>query len=348
MGENKFNCLIVVCAFNEEKNISRCISSIFTSISKSRYKSCFSVLCVNNSSTDDTGVLVKEMCEEYDKLKYYKIEHDYLCVSRNSYQHLIEFDYIAYVDADGYVENNYITELGVSIEKYRPDILSGPVLEAREGKENILWQLYYDSKLYNEENYLIGANMVFSRKLLDKVQGFPSIFEVRGDESSLLLKIEKEKLDYRRIFNEKMVTFNNFTQSKSEFLRTQYHDGKRSCQISKIREKNHSLNVLHRTCSLIFFALGVSLLPLNYALSLLSFSLSIVPTIFRFRSYYKLMLGKALSNFSISYGTVALTIIMSKFIFDLGFILKLIRNRDKHVEDISSFRVPIIVEKKNV
>lgn len=345
---NALKCLIIVCAYNEGNNIKNCLGSILKSISKADASEHFSVLCVDNSSIDETSVIVNNMCDSCKQLKYLKIEHDYLCVSRNSYQYIQGFDYIAYVDGDGFVDSDYINELANTIEETKADIISGPVLEAKQNKANHFWDLFYDSKLYVESDFLIGANMVFKAALLDEVGGFPSIFEVRGDESSLLLRINLSGVNINKTFNPKMITYNNFTQSHNVFFNSQFSDGKRSYQISKIRGYYHRINICHRVLSLLLLVVFVSTISFNFIIAISSFFLSIAPTIFRFRFYYKAMFKRLFTSFSWRHSLVVLSIISSKFIFDFGFVLEFLKfNRSKKL-DITLTRVPNVLEKKNV
>lgn len=340
-----FKCMIIVCAYNEENNIERCLNSIFNSICKAEAKDMFSVMCVDNSSVDNTSLIVKNMCSNHENLNYLKIKHDYLCVSRNSYKFSEGFDYISYVDADGFVDIDYIAELMGTIINSKPDIISGPVREAKIEKINPFWELFYNCDLYLGNDYLIGANMIFKTTLLEQVNGFPSVFEVRGDESSLMLKINMSCSKYCHIFNDQLITYNNFTQSKMGFISTQFTDGKRSYQISKIRMKRHLINVSYRFLSLILLFLFLMTFFLNIYFAFFCLASSVFPAFYRLRFFYKSIFKSLFSNFSIKMMFTTITIITSKFVFDLGFIYEFFKFYRKNKLDISLSRTPKILEK---
>ena len=47
---------------------------------------------------------------------------------------------------------------------------------------------YSDFTFTDDSKYIIGANMCYSAAFLEKIDGFPKVFDSRGDETCLLLK----------------------------------------------------------------------------------------------------------------------------------------------------------------
>lgn len=339
--------LIVVCAFNEEKNIKRCLDSLETSIKSHSSEDEIEVLIVDNSSSDDTAEIAKSYCAQNSFANYILIEHCFLCVSRNSYKIVEDADYVAYVDSDGYVDKNYIQILSKTIKDSNPDVLSGPVLEAN-GQNNI-WECFYDSSLWPGK-YLIGANMVFKKTLLDQVQGFPNLFKSRGDESGLLLKLRELKIDYRHEFNQELITYNIFCNDSSSIWKTQYLDGFRSYMISKMSANHvsHWINLTNRLVSSICLVLALILIFTYPKYSILLLGLSYASYGFRFSKYHSKLLIKVIRNPNVHLMISAVLVLLSKYAFDVGYLLQAFKGFDSENYRIESFENPVVLERSYV
>ncbi len=342
--------LIVVCAYNEQESIFNCLDSLRMSIEKNKLDHNFSVVCVDNSSIDSTAGIASNFARENEGFNYVKIEHCNLCISRNTYKNFKGFDYIAYIDGDGYVSEDWAIRL-INIFDKNPqaNIVSGPVLDLESKKENLIWEFFYDSKLYGVDNYLIGANMVFSRKLLDKVDGFPSFFPVRGDESSLLLRIRNLGEDVNHIFEKSFVAYNYFPSGVSIFLRTQYADGKRSYDISQLSGTylKTKINGLVKFVSVIFLLSVPPAIFISPIIAVLLFFASIGPFAIRHRTYVKNLVGKIGSPAILKKIKYASVIILSRYLFDIGFLSRFVGN--KHVKKcmLKETKNPVVLEKIN-
>ena len=198
--------LVVICALNEAKNIERCVRSLMSTISDANVNAEFKVVISDNSSDDGTPEISKRLCELYPGLVYQSIVRCSLSVSRNSFM-FYQSDFVAYLDADGYVSSTWAAELYHSITEKCFDVLSGPVFDINA--PNILFDAFY-SYLWLEPNYIIGANMVFKRLALDEVDGFSDIFDSRGDETILFEKAKLRELDWVYCYNENLLAGNTF------------------------------------------------------------------------------------------------------------------------------------------
>ncbi|MGF1721715.1 glycosyltransferase family 2 protein [Vibrio kyushuensis] len=342
--------LVVVCAYNEQDGIFHCLDSLRISIEKHNLKGCFSVVCVDNSSTDETQDIAFKFARENKGFNYVKIEHCNLCISRNTYKSFEGFSYIAYIDGDGYVAEDWAISL-VKILNRNSDahIVSGPVFDLESKTENLVWDMYFDSNLYGVDNYLIGANMVFSRELLDKVDGFPSFFPVRGDESSLLLRISNLGEDINHIFDTSLVAYNYFPSDLSTFLKVQYTDGKRSYDISQLSGTylKTKLNGVLKLVSLLLLLSAPLIALLSPALAMLSFLVSIGPFLLRHKTYVKNVFGKVRSPSLMRKFKYASTIILSRYLFDVGFLSRFIENKVIKSEMLAETKNPTVVESIN-
>ncbi|MDG1004272.1 MAG: glycosyltransferase family 2 protein, partial [Emcibacteraceae bacterium] len=312
-----------VCAYNEEKYILACLTSIAKSLSISGRLHRFKLVCVDNSSTDNTWDLAQKFSALPVHYECIKIQHSPLCVSRNSYKFYSDFDYVAYLDADGGVDLGWARNLLDIVDSTKPDIVSGPVLNLPEtGNQNGLWEVFYDSSIFETDNYLIGANMCFSAEFLHSADGFPHVFDSRGDETCLLLKAHLLGLVTNVHFHKNVIAYNHFPNSKRNFLKEQFYDGIRSYQIARLWPK-HNFNfiiVIFRLVRLLGLLLALILMPISYLGAALCFLVSMCQIIFRRPRYIVNIFKKVMQKSNSATIIDGLAALVSFYFRDLGFL----------------------------
>lgn len=85
---------VVIAAYNEEKNIERCISSIFNQTYKN-----IEVIAINDGSKDNTEKLLRELSQKYN-LKYITIKNSGVSNARNIGLKNVSGEWIVFCDAD--------------------------------------------------------------------------------------------------------------------------------------------------------------------------------------------------------------------------------------------------------
>lgn len=350
---NKFkddSVLIIVCAYNEEENIAITLKSIAESILKSGSVNRFKLVCVDNSSSDNTWDLARGFSVPKISYDYIKIEHCPLCVSRNIYKFYSGFDYYSYIDADGGVDINWAKNLLKTLDNHKPDVLGGPVLPLVGREEaSILWEVFYDSFLYGEDSYLIGANMCFSSSFLREIDGFPQVFSSRGDETCLLLKAKLLGQESKIYHCENITAYNHFPTSRYSFLKEQFGDGVRSSQIVRLWGKRSSciFNLTFRLTRLLCFVCSLALIVIDLRAAayvfLVSICLSIIKRpLFIYRLFLKVFRK---SNSATLFDGVI--VMLSFYIFDLGFIKSFFSKNTIAKESVFSTSIPLVLAKND-
>ena len=108
---------IIVPCFNNEKYVEKCLDSI----NQQSFKD-FEVIIINDGSTDNS----KEIIEHFIKTKpnYHLINQKNMGVStaRNNGLKLVKGEFVCFVDADDYIESNYLKELYKAIKETHSDL----------------------------------------------------------------------------------------------------------------------------------------------------------------------------------------------------------------------------------
>ena len=122
---------VIVPVYNKEKYIKECVNSILLQ----SYKD-FELILVDDGSTDGCPLICDDYSKSDERVKVIHKENGGLVSARKEgFRHSIG-EYIVCVDADDYVEKNYLFNLKKEIDNNRPDIIcaSYSVLNKRKKK----------------------------------------------------------------------------------------------------------------------------------------------------------------------------------------------------------------------
>ncbi len=177
---------VIVCAYNEEKVIERCLKSL----ARINFKSDeFEVLIINDGSNDKTESITENFIHK-NKIKNFnhiKIEHAGLSVARNAGIDNSNFDIILFIDADAVVEKNILNQYLNTYRNDKVEFSGGRIsLLNTDSKVAHFFQKTRFRQNFDKHNYkeqLIGANMSFRKRLFYEDGGFPHIFVSRGDDT---------------------------------------------------------------------------------------------------------------------------------------------------------------------
>ena len=221
--------LLSVCisVHNTEKYLPRCLDSIL----RQTYKN-LEIVLVDNGSTDNSYNVMKNYIQTYpDKIRIYRQKDKGLAQGRNTGIINSNGDFITFLDADDYVENNAYEKMMSKIIKDESDIV-----ECQTIKDNIiissnlfkpidsqtylnnlflygkypimLWLRIYKKKLFtkgvvpeiytnNEDNYIFPC-LVFNSKKISFVNETLHHYMTDND-SGFMNQLNTKKLNYLKI-----------------------------------------------------------------------------------------------------------------------------------------------------
>lgn len=111
---------VIIPVYNSEKYIKKCLESLNRQTMKE-----IEVILVNDGSTDHTAALVEEFQKEHDlKIKVFHRENAGQAAARNFALRMAVGKYIAFMDSDDYVEDDYLQKLYTTAVKYGSDVVT--------------------------------------------------------------------------------------------------------------------------------------------------------------------------------------------------------------------------------
>lgn len=107
---------IIIPVYNVSKYLNECLKSL---IEKNRQD--YEIILVNDGSTDNSAYICEQYSREYEQIQFYSKENSGVSDTRNMGIDLSNGEYLAFIDADDYVENGYIDKI-ISLLDYKADI----------------------------------------------------------------------------------------------------------------------------------------------------------------------------------------------------------------------------------
>lgn len=118
LNENKkIKLSIIVPVYNAEMHIERCLNSL---VSQGMNENEYEIICIDDGSVDNSVQIIKIFQAKYSFIKLFKKENGGVSSARNKGLDLAEGEYVSFVDADDYLDQN--TYKDCLSELYKKDI----------------------------------------------------------------------------------------------------------------------------------------------------------------------------------------------------------------------------------
>lgn len=164
---------VIVPVYNAELFLEKCIESL----QEQSYKN-IEIILIDDGSTDGSSMICETVCLKDKRFVYHYKENGGVSDARNYGLKLSRGDYITFVDADDYVEKDYIKLQLENIEKHNCDIaICGFYIvdthmnqSDNDKTAGILTGLDYIKSL--SENIKLGGfswNKIFRRKIIENI-----------------------------------------------------------------------------------------------------------------------------------------------------------------------------------
>ena len=98
---------VIIPVFNTEKYLRKCLNSVCNQTLKD-----IEIICVNDSSTDDSLEILKEYAAKDERIKLINfIENKGAAAARNAGIDIARGEYIGFVDCDDYIDLDFYEKL---------------------------------------------------------------------------------------------------------------------------------------------------------------------------------------------------------------------------------------------
>ncbi len=196
---------VIIPVYNAEKDIYQCIESII----KQRYKN-FEVIIVNDGSTDNSLSVINEATKDDERFKIINIENSGVSYARNIGVENAHGEYITFVDADDYIDEETFEMIFSILDKEDIDYLKyGYIKEYGPFRQNY--------KFKSDTNTLI-MNKDFGEKVYPnflQTNDYASVWNL-CIKSKIASQISFDK--YKKYAEDRKYSFDALKKSKKIYL----------------------------------------------------------------------------------------------------------------------------------
>lgn len=190
-------CSIIIPAYNMENYIEKCLKSILNQINEEQDE----IIVVDDGSIDKTLEICMKYHKKYKNIKVIEIENSGPSTARNIGIEEAKGKYMIFIDADDYIENDYISFMLEKIQKYSLVICGYNLINEKNIKKiyysekeevldksqiiyiyekkllNALWNKIYITKVIKENNikfnkrYYKGEDLLFILEYIAHIEG---------------------------------------------------------------------------------------------------------------------------------------------------------------------------------
>lgn len=134
---------VIIPVYNAEKFLDRCLLSVVNQTYKN-----LEIIVINDGSTDKSEEICLKFLSKDNRIKYYKIDNGGVSNARNYGLDVATGEYITFLDADDYIEENTYSDCIKIANTYNPDIIKFNFMLETEN-------YYYNIDIHTECDTLI-------------------------------------------------------------------------------------------------------------------------------------------------------------------------------------------------
>ena len=179
--EENFLISIVIPVYNAEKYLEQCLNSI----QNQTYKN-FEVILVNDGSMDHSESICMNFLRSDSRFRYLKKENGGVSSARNVGLDNVEGDYITFIDADDWVDENHLEILIDGIIKNNCEVAISSYMQFINTRETYLINIYS-----NQEKYLLNYGKMNREKFLTEL---PKLISINNSFNCAVSKLFSRRL----------------------------------------------------------------------------------------------------------------------------------------------------------
>lgn len=163
MEVNNIKVSVVVPVYNVERYLPVCLESLINQTLKN-----IEIICINDGTKDNSPAILEMYQKKDARIKIINQKNQGLSVSRNNGLQAAEGEYVAFVDSDDWIDNDFLEKLYFAAKKYDSDVAAGDFYRQgkilKSKKLNIKTELFYtDTALKAKHTMVPRYNYVWNK-----------------------------------------------------------------------------------------------------------------------------------------------------------------------------------------
>lgn len=197
---------IIVPVYNCQNKLMKCINSIRNQTEKN-----LEIILVDDGSTDDSYLQMKHSSLKDKRIKVLHQNNMGVGAARNRALMLAKGDFVAFIDADDYVEKDYIEKLYKALHKYRADISvcyntlqyenGKPVLKQRIGnKPPVCFSVFDNYSYISDTSHVLSTCALYKKSILEDIRFHTDLYV--GEDTLFFAEAAKKSKKIVRIYEQ--------------------------------------------------------------------------------------------------------------------------------------------------
>ena len=227
---------IIVTSHNYGKYIVDCLDSILLN----NKKFITEIIVINDASSDNTESILKEYPNKNNKIKYYTKNYYSLSKSLNFGISIASSKIITKIDADDWIENNFLEKYYNYLIKNNYDFIYGNLKIINETNKKTSYKNQYVSFFTKKIKYPCGSGTIFKKKVWEKIGGFNEYINSYEDCD---FSVRAQKMFNTNVIISK--SFNGYHLKEYNFIKLFLEVVKKTFNFTRLRllHKNYYKNV---------------------------------------------------------------------------------------------------------
>ena len=158
---------IIIPVYNASQDLPRCIESVL-----SQDFDLFELILINDGSGDNSLEICNRYSQQDDRIKVINKNNEGVSTARNNGLKISKGDFVCFIDADDWVDNNYLSSLRNNIIKYEADLVISNVKRHypnRIVKNQAFQNLLLESKSFSPDDFFINNDFVLGNHIFGKL-----------------------------------------------------------------------------------------------------------------------------------------------------------------------------------
>jgi glycosyltransferase involved in cell wall biosynthesis len=172
---------VIIPVYNVEKYLKECLDSIINQTLKD-----IEIICINDGSTDKSLQILEEYAAKEERIKIVNKKNGGQSSARNAGIDIAKGEYIAFLDSDDFIANDFYEKLYNSAEQNNADCAVGNTIYYKDenNKQDDCWVNYYIFKSNKTivESIEDKQNIIYSCSVWNKIYKKELIKDLRFPE----------------------------------------------------------------------------------------------------------------------------------------------------------------------
>lgn len=212
---------VIIPVFNGEKTINRCLESL---LNQNFLESDYEIIVIDDWSTDNTVNIINQIKNRSNIVSYYSQENIWASKARNFGVKLSNYEYVAFIYADVYVDKNWLKNIAKAFSNPEVNACWWVIDNYNNSFFSNINHIVEFSEFYEQKHKIIktipSLNLVYKKEVFDKLWWFNEALSVWEDAD---LNFRLTKLWFKLHYYPDIIVYHDTSSNYKGYIKKQYN-----------------------------------------------------------------------------------------------------------------------------